>query len=188
MDHYQDLLILPDSEFSAPILLNALFAKLHRSFVRIDNRTVGISFPRVDPEKPHLGNILRLHGRAMDLARLMEADWRSGMRDHLEINDVAPVPVGCKYCRVKRVQVKSNAERLRRRYAKRHLEATAEEINRLIPDALEKRVHLPYLRLKSTSTGQSFRLFLRHEEPQSDMVAGGFNAYGLSETATIPWF
>ncbi|MET0043908.1 MAG: type I-F CRISPR-associated endoribonuclease Cas6/Csy4, partial [Candidatus Thiodiazotropha sp. 6PLUC3] len=30
MDHFQDLQILPDPEFSTPMLMNALFAKLHR--------------------------------------------------------------------------------------------------------------------------------------------------------------
>lgn len=33
MDHYLDIRVLPDPEFSAQTLLEALFAKLHRALV-----------------------------------------------------------------------------------------------------------------------------------------------------------
>lgn len=106
MDHFQDLQILPDPEFSTPMLMNALFAKLHRSFVKIENRSIGVSFPHVNPDKPSLGDILRLHGDSMDLLRLQEEDWQSGMWDHMKMKAITPVPDDCKFCRVKRVQVK----------------------------------------------------------------------------------
>jgi CRISPR-associated endonuclease Csy4 len=41
--------------------------------------------------------------------------------------------------------------------------------------------------LHSQSTGQPFRLFLDHR-PCDTASAGPFNTYGLSTTATIPWF
>ncbi|MCU7848977.1 MAG: type I-F CRISPR-associated endoribonuclease Cas6/Csy4 [Candidatus Thiodiazotropha sp. (ex Lucinoma kastoroae)] len=188
MDHFQDLKILPDPEFSTPMLMNALFAKLHRSFVKIDNRSIGISFPGADQDEPSLGNTLRLHGDSMDLLRLQEEDWQSGMRDHMKMKTIAPVPDDCQFCRVKRVQVKSSADRLRRRYAKRHQDVSADQIGSLFPDALEKKLQLPYLRLKSASTGQCFMLFISHDMPKNQMVSGDFNCYGLSEAATIPWF
>ena len=33
MDHYLDIRLLPDPEFPAPLLMNALFTKLHRALV-----------------------------------------------------------------------------------------------------------------------------------------------------------
>jgi CRISPR-associated endonuclease Csy4 len=188
MDHYQDLLILPDPEFQSSMLMNALFSKLHRSFVRLENKSVGISFPNVDNSKPTLGDILRLHGNAFDLLRLQEEDWQSGMRDHMQIKAIGPVPDGAQYCRVKRVQAKSSAERLRRRYCNRHIGVTMAEAEALIPDASEKRLQLPYLQIKSESTGQYFRLFLEHETQLTHAISGVFNSYGLSSTSTVPWF
>lgn len=188
MDHYQDLLILPDPEFKTTMLMNALFAKLHRAFVRLENTSIGISFPKANNSTPTLGDTLRLHGDALDLLRLQEEDWQSGMWDHMQIKAIGPVPEGSQFCRVKRVQAKSNAERLRRRYCSRHEGVTMEEAESLIPFSSEKRLHLPYLQLKSESTGQHFRLFLEHETELTQSVSGEFNSYGLSNTATVPWF
>lgn len=50
----------------------------------------------------------------------------------------------------------------------------------------EARTDLPWLNLRSLSTGQSFRLFIRHGELLSAPVVGMFSTYGLSATATVP--
>ena len=59
MDHYQDVRVLPDPEFSEPTLLSALFAKLHRALAAYGKGDIGISFPQMQ-RMP--GAILRLHG------------------------------------------------------------------------------------------------------------------------------
>lgn len=187
MDQYQDIKLLPDPEFSAPMLMNALFAKLHRALVAIDSTEIGVSFPGVDQKSPRLGDTLRLHGSISALKNLQAQDWLRGMRDHVEVAEVAPVPAGSGYCRVRRVQVKSSAERIRRRYFRRHPGVTESDAQGLIPDSVEKRVNLPYLQLKSDSTDQRFRLFVEHM-PQSQPVSGSFNSYALSTDATVPWF
>ncbi len=188
MDHYLDIKILPDPEFPAPILMNALFAKLHWLLVRLDTKTIGVSFPKVDQGHPNIGELMRLHGSAQGLEQLQSQSWLKGMRDHIEMSAITPVPDKAQHCRVKRVQVKSSVERLRRRYQKRHPGVTEKDAKGIYPDAVEKRTPLPYLQLKSESTGQQFRLFLEHQAPQQQVVAGEFNSYGLSSTATIPWF
>jgi CRISPR-associated endonuclease Csy4 len=43
------------------------------------------------------------------------------------------------------------------------------------------------LNVGSQSTGHRFRLFAEHK-PAPFPVVGTFNAYGLSSTATVPWF
>lgn len=188
MDHYQNIKILPDSEFPPHMLISALFAKLHRALVQLDSNAIGISFPKVDNGKPSLGNLLRLHGTATALQALEEQNWLMRMRDHIESGEVMPVPANAQHCRVKRVQAKSSAERLRRRYCKRHEGVTERDVAALIPDSVEETLSLPYLQLKSESTGQSFRLFIEHQMPQSQPVTGMFNSYGLSSQATVPWF
>ena len=188
MDHYLDFRLLPDPEFPAPVLMNALFSKLHRALVRIDNRAIGVSFPDVRSEKPSLGGCLRLHGTEEKLSALMNENWLTGMRDHIEQAEIAPVPGDMRHRRIRRVQPKSNAERLRRRYAKRHPDVSPEEIAKLIPESVEQRVKLPFLQLKSQSSGHAFRLFLEHAPLRDEPTEGEFNTYGLSARATVPWF
>jgi len=57
-----------------------------------------------------------------------------------------------------------------------------------IPDSAAETLHLPFVQLRSGSTGQTFRLFLCLGPAQPTPVSGEFNAYGLSQNATVPWF
>ncbi|MDX2053252.1 MAG: type I-F CRISPR-associated endoribonuclease Cas6/Csy4 [Polyangiaceae bacterium] len=186
MDHYLDLRVLPDPEFPASQLMSALFMKLHRVLARTSAGNIGVSFPAVNEDAPHLGNTLRLHGTAQAFELLMREPWLTGMRDHISIGGVAAVPSNVAYRRVRRVQAKSNVERVRRRQMKRHGWSDAEARER-IPRTAERTLSLPYLQLYSESTGHKFPLFLRHEAAESS-TPGVFNAYGLSDTATLPWF
>lgn len=188
MDHYQDILIRMDPEFPTPLLMNALFAKFHRALVQLRSTGIGVSFPSFDGSVPSLGDCLRVHGTVVALQTLHTKDWTAGMRDHVDLAEIAPVPSSTQHRKVRRVQVKSSAARLRRRFINRHVGVTERDVVALIPDSVEERVHLPYLQLKSESTGQSFLLFIEQEPVMAVSAAGEFNCYGLSRTATVPWF
>jgi len=187
MDHYQEISLLPDPEFPPQVLMNALFGKLHRVLVGLDSQSLGVSFPDQDQDRPSLGGRLRLHGSRADLERLAASDWLSGMRDHTFLAGIRPVPGRASHVVVRRVQAKSNPERLRRRLAKRR-GLSLEEARCLIPEATEQRLGLPFLTLRSHSTGHTFRLFIEHSQPQAGPVVGLFSQYGLSLGATVPWF
>lgn len=187
MDHYLDLQILDDPEFAAPQLMSALYNKLHRALVQLNSQHIGISLPKAKSHSAFLGKVLRLHGSAADLDALMCLSWLTGMRDHLAIGDLLPVPAQVQYRVVRRVQVQSNPERLRRRCIKRH-DVDVAEATRRYPDAVAKQLDLPFVVLRSQSTGQQFRLFIEQGELLASPVAGVFSAYGLSASASIPWF
>jgi CRISPR-associated endonuclease Csy4 len=187
MDHYVDIDVRPDPEFPAHQLISALYAKLHRALVVQASTHIGVSFPGVEVHVPHLGTRLRLHGDLETLTALLQSDWLSGMRDHVTLTPPAPVPPAAHHCVVQRVQVKSSPERLRRRLMRRH-DLDEQQARERIPDRFARLVHLPFVQLRSTSTGQSFMLFIDHGPLQSEAVPGDFNAYGLSQRATIPWF
>lgn len=187
MDHYLDIHIRPDPEFSAPQLMNALFAKLHRALVELKSDDIGVSFPGVDEKRPALGDTLRLHGTLNRLQTLMAQPWLNGMRDHLILGAPARVPTQVQYRSVSRVQSDSNPERLRRRLMRRH-SLSEEEARRRIPDNAARMLKLPFINLHSQSTGQHFRLFIRHGTVQSKTEPGKFSCYGLSPNATVPWF
>jgi CRISPR-associated endonuclease Csy4 len=202
MNHYVDIRLQPDAEFAPAMLMAALFTKLHKALVVGAHQDIGASFPQVQEAantaavKPsrtgahpryRLGLVLRLHGSAVALAALMASDWLRGMRDHVLCGPVQAVPAQHGYRTVNRVQVKSNPERLRRRQMRRH-GLTAEQAQARIPDSAAEMLDLPFLTLRSQSTGQTFRLFIRHGSLQDAPVLGEFGAYGLSPQTTVPWF
>jgi len=187
MDHFVDIDVRPDPEFPASQLMSALYSKVHRALVAQGASNIGVSFPGFDLTPPRLGMRLRLHGNQAALAALLASDWLMGMRDHVALTPPTRVPVDARHRAVRRVQVKSNPERLRRRLMRRH-DLDEQEARQRIPDEAVRFASLPFLQLRSTSTGQTFRLFIKHGLIQPSAVSGDFNAYGLSQGATIPWF
>lgn len=203
MDHYVDIRLQPDAEFAPAMLMAALFTKLHKALVAGAHQDIAASFPQVQEateESPaakpsrtgahppyRLGLVLRLHGTASALAVLIASDWLRGMRDHVLCGPVQAVPAIHGYRAVNRVQAKSNPERLRRRQMRRH-GLSAEQAQARIPDSATETLDLPFLTLRSQSTAQTFRLFIRHGPIQPEPVQGTFGAYGLSSATTVPWF
>lgn len=187
MDHYVDIEVRPDPEFAAPQLMSALYAKLHRALVTQGSNRIGVSLPDVDEQGPYLGTRLRLHGELAALSAMLASDWLTGMRDHVELTPPARAPDRVQHRVVRRVQVKSSPERLRRRLMRRH-DLDEHEALKRIPDETARFARLPFVQLRSASTGQNFRLFIDHGPLLTSAAPGDFNAYGLSRGATIPWF
>lgn len=185
--HYIDFEILPDPEFSQVFLLGALYSKVHRALVQMAATGIGVSFPQYSLQPRGLGRIMRLHGSEDDLSALLAIDWLRGMRDHVFSTGAVAVPAVAEHRRMERRQYKTNVDRLRRRRMRRRGEDYYQAAV-AIPDGVEEHPKLPYIQLRSSSTGQSFCLFLSLSEPESQVIDGTFNSYGLSRTATVPWF
>lgn len=184
MDHYLEIRLLPDPEFPVNVLMNALFSKLHRGLVAYGGQDVGVSFP--EHKHARLGQCLRLHGSTAALNALMACHWLTGMRDHCVTGVIQPVPESSIYRIVRRIQAKSNPERLRRRRITRG--ATEQQALSAIPDHVVEYLLLPFVTVTSRSTSQQFRLFIDHQPLLSQPIHGCFSAYGLSSSATVPWF
>ena len=187
MLHHIDIYLRPDPEFPAHMLLSALHAKLHRALVQLNTNKLGVSFPGYSERPAHLGSVMRIFGPATELAKLTANPWLAGMSDHVNVGELLPVPSTATHQKLTRVQAKSNPERLRRRHMKRHGLTEQQALER-IPDSTAETLNLPFLVLRSTSTGQTFRMFLRLEKSEMETISEDFNAYGLSPTATTPWF
>lgn len=187
MSHYLDIQLRPDPETTAHQLMAALYAKLHRALVLFQSDTIGVSFPGYVHVPAGLGPVLRLIAPEDDLRRLMEHDWLKGVRDHVDVSGLKPVPEACGYRGLRRIQAKSNPERLRRRQMRRH-GLTEEQARQRVPDSAAERLPWPFIQLRSASTGEQFRLYLRLDTDPADRLPGTFNTYGLSATATLPWF
>jgi CRISPR-associated endonuclease Csy4 len=183
MDTYIDIKLLPDPEFDEQPLMNALFSKLHRAIGASAPGKLGVSFPA---HGKRLGNHLRIHGALADITKLIEQTWLQGMKDYCQISEVCNVPANVKYRAVKRVQAKSAHNKRERSIRKGWL--TPEEALERIPESQQKKLTQPYIQMKSLSNGNPMRVYIEHGPILDNHIDGEFNAYGLSNQATIPWF
>jgi len=189
MDHYVDIQLLPDPEFLETMLMNELFSKLHRALGKHGQGKIGVSFPEHFKTPDHvktLGSQIRLHGGKEVLEEFMQTRWITGMTDYCRVSDVRPVPPQTSFCTVRRVQAKSAYNKRKRSVAKGWLDES--EARKHIPDSQQRMLDLPYAQLRSSSNGNMMRVYIEHGEPVRQPVVGSFSAYGLSSTATVPWF
>ena len=188
LSHYLDLQLRPDPETAPTQLLAAPYAQVHRALAAKGSTGIAVSFPGYSDQRHTLGERLRLHGSEAALQPWATGAWLGSLRDHVSSTAAPlPVPAHAAHRTLRRVQVKSSPERLRRRLMKRHQLSEAQARER-IPDSVGRMTDLPYVQLASTSTAQQFKLFLALGPAQSQPQAGDFNTYGLSATATVPWF
>lgn len=189
MDHYIDLRLRPDPDFPPPMLMSALYGRLHRALFDQDTNDIGVSFPdhKTGVRARTPGDRLRLHGQHQSLTQLMAQPWLAGMRELVETGDILPVPDGVLHRVVRRRQFKTGNDSQVKRYARRHA-IDLEEARARFARSNEPRITLPFVSLNSRSSQQRFALFIEHGEPQPTPVGGSFNHYGLSQGATIPWF
>ena len=189
MDHYVDIQVLPDPEFLETTLMNELFSKLHRALGKHGQGKIGVSFPdhfKTPDQVKTLGSRIRLHGSKKALEEFMQTQWIMGMTDYCRVSAVCPVPPRTSFCTVRRVQAKSAYNKRKRSVAKGWLDESEAQTH--IPDSQQRRLDLPYAQLRSLSNGNTMRVYIEHSKPVRQSVAGSFSAYGLSSTATVPWF
>ncbi|MEL7611409.1 type I-F CRISPR-associated endoribonuclease Cas6/Csy4 [Vreelandella titanicae] len=189
MDHYIDIRLRPDPDFATPMLMGALYNKLHRVLFDLQATDIGVSFPghKHGVRARTLGDHLRLHGTQARLGQLMGADWLTGMRDHTQVSEVLAVPANSQHFNVARKQFNMGSPSRAKRYAKRH-DISEDEAQQIYAKLAARRIELPFVQINSRSTQQRFSLFIEHGKPQEKPVAGSFNHYGLSPDATVPWF
>lgn len=187
LSHYIELRLRPDPEVTPTHLLAALYTRLHRALAEQGTTGIAVAFPDYSADRHTLGERLRLHGSEADLQPWATGQWLGSVRDHVSTTPLLSVPADARHRPLRRVQVKSSPERLRRRLMKRH-QLSEEQARERIPDNLARTTPLPYVQLASTSTAQQFRLFLALGAEQDPVHTGEFNAYGLSSTATVPWY
>ncbi len=187
MDHYQNVTLLPDPELTAPILMNALYSKLHKALCDLSTTQIGVSFPEADKT---LGTCLRLHSDAAALKRLASTDWVGAMSGYCSLGEIKPVPGNVNYRAVFRRQPTMSAAKLRRLAARGSI--TEAEFEGYMAKASQRQrrmcKQLPYVELVSGSTGQRHRRYIEQGALCETPTAGLFDQFGLSRGATIPWF
>ncbi len=184
MDYYIDLRLQADEEVPIYFIRNKVFAKLHKALFELDESTIGISFPNY---KTKLGDILRIHGDQSNLIVLQQKNWLGGLVGYCELSETLPIPEKVKgYRTVSRIRQNMSNSKLQR--LKKRGSITVEEMKRYEIKMVETFLPHPYLELESTSNGHKHRRYLQFGELVSEPVAGKFDSFGLSNTATVPWF
>lgn len=196
MKWYQDITLLPDAEANLGFLWHKVYQQIHLALA--DNKiaesqsAVAVSFPGYGSKQFPLGDKLRLFaGTQAQLEKMNINQWLSRLTDYTHVKPVKSAPeVINQHACFHRKQFKSNLlkEAARRaQYKGETLEVALAHFAHY-----EKESALPYINMTSLSmednnSPRNFKLFVARElfdEPQ----AGPFNCYGLSKTATVPWF
>ncbi len=183
MNHYIDILILPDPEFPATVLMNAIYSKFHKALCDLNSTTIGASFPKYAVT---LGDVLRIHGEESLLNDLLGLNWIGGMNGYCSISEILPVPSESKHRTVSRKQPTMSQSKLRRLVKRGTI--SEGEVKQYKAKMFGKGLDNPYIELKSASNGQKHRRYIEFGELLDAPVLGKFDQFGLSKTATIPWF
>lgn len=164
-------------------LTNVIYAKFHKALCDLGATGIGVSFPKY---KTTLGNVLRLHGSDSDLSVLQGNNWLGGMSGYCKVSDILPVPDTVQYRTVSRKQSTMTQAKLNRLIKRGSI--TEGEVKQYKAKMFDKGLDNPYVELKSGSNGHKHRRYIEFGELLTAPVLGEFDQFGLSKTATVPWF
>ena len=194
MKNYLDITLLPDADIALYFLWEKVYQQLHLALVETQGTNkqvkIGVSFPEYNRERFHLGSKLRLFAPSSDdLEAININQWLSRLTDYVHITSIRDVPETKVegYAHFKRLQLKSNNERLARRRVKRK-KVREEEANIYYKDRKEVYSRAPFIRIKSLSSDKQYRLLIDFEKAETLQTAKGFSTYGLSSKSTVPIF
>lgn len=195
MNYYLDITLLPDADISLYFLWEKVYQQVHLALVEAQHKqentqsTIGVAFPEYHMDRFHLGSQLRLLASSAEaLEQVNIKQWLLRLDDYVHIKSIREVPKRIEqYAYFKRLQVKSNNERLAKRKAKRK-GITEEEAHTYFKDRKEVYTRAPFIRINSQSSGKRYRLFILRVDAEGHEAGAGFSGYGLSATSTVPMF
>ena len=183
MNDYMDIRIKPDAEMRENVLLNKVYTKFHKALCDLKATDIGISFPKY---RVKLGEVIRIHASSDRLKELQMMNWLGGLSGYCDVSDILPVPEQVKYRVISRVQSNMTEAKLRRLMKRGSI--AAEEARAYKAKMFAQGMDNPYLELESRSNGHKHRRYLQFGELLDSYTEGEFDQFGLSKTASIPWF
>ncbi len=211
MEKYIDITLLPSAEVGHHFLWSKVYLQIHLGLVEMqdDDRKVpvGISLPEYNGESRWLGSKLRL--LAPDESTLMKLNakkWLNRLLDYVHLTQVREVPNRIQsYAIYKRQQPPRSLSKLKRTVIRKASREgiSPEEAHKQLEISLNNRARAakktevvidelpllktPFIQMKSLSSNQKFRLFIK-KEPAESKIAVGFTTFGLSNKSTVPEF
>jgi CRISPR-associated endonuclease Csy4 len=155
--------------------MNIKYSKLHKALFDLSADNIGVSFPSMN--KNTLGNVMRIHGDKKALSVLKDIFPYYLL---CEIEDVSP---DAEYCIYRRVKMNMSQSKLRRLLKRGTI--TTNNTKKYIEKMNKGKLDIPYLEIKSNSTGQIYRRYISCIKCNKNMN-GLFDFFGMSETKTVP--
>ena len=192
MKKYVEITLLNDAEIDLYFLWEKLYIQLHLALVETadDNGLVGVglSFPKYrDGNKPWLGDKVRIFADTEKVLESLNLDrWLDRLTDYIHVKKVKDVPENVDgYAFFKRLNDKSNQEKLARRRAKK-LEISLDDARAFFADQEIRQqpkrqvTQYPFVSVLSIHSGNKFPLTIVREDAIEASFNGGFSTYGLS--------
>jgi CRISPR-associated endonuclease Csy4 len=184
MESYLDIKMVADDDIPIYFIRNKVYTKLHKVLHTLKSTNIGVSFPNY---RLKLGDVIRLHAAESCLTELQATNWLGGLSGYCEMTDILSVPEKVEgYRTISRIQQNKTNAKLNR-LSKRNA-MPDDDIKSYKAKMFAESLDNPYLELQSKSTGEKYRLYIAFGELLEQEVPGEFNHFGLSKTATIPWF
>ena len=183
MNCYIDIHLKPDAELKEADLSAKVYAKFHKALVTLNTNKIAISFPKV---KHKLGLLYRLHGSETLLNDLQKLNWIGPLQGYCKISDITPIPKQVSYRIISVKRSNMSKAKLNRLIERGTIDKTGEKRYKI--KMLSQGFDNPYLDLLSSSSGEVYRKFFEFSDIVNSPVDGMFDTYGLSKTATVPWF
>ena len=183
MDHYIDVKIKPDAEMRGNVLLNKVYSKFHNALFSLKSTDIGVSFPKY---RIMLGDVMRIHASQSKLIELQSNDWLGELIGYCDLTNILPVPDILGYRSISRKQSTMSQSKLNRLLKRGSI--SQDDIKNYKAKMFQQGLNNPYLELESSSNGHRHRRYLAFSETQGEHINGEFDHFGLSKTATVPWF
>ena len=183
MDYYFDIKIEPDEEVPIYFIRNKIYSKLHKALSTLNATDIGASFPCY---KVKLGDVIRIHSSESRLTELQAMNWLGGLKGYCSVSSIQKIPVDVTHRNISRIQANMTEAKLKRLIKRGSI--SPEEAKNYKSKMFTKGLDNPYLELESSSNGHKHRRYLNFSEICESPSTGEFDSFGLSKTATVPWF
>lgn len=183
MNYYINLELKPDAEMRANVLLNTIYTKFHKALCDLSASNIGVSFPNYETT---LGTTMRIHGDQATLEDLQGLNWLGGIIGYCSVSEISDVPQGTKHRIVSRIQSSMSQSKLKRLVKRGSI--SDDEIKQYKAKMFTKSLDNPFIELTSGSNGEKYRRFFTFSELLDNPKTGEFDRFGLSNSATVPWF
>ena len=215
MNYYQDITFVSNTEINLGFIWQKVFQQVHIALVdngydivrkgedgretHLKKSKIGVSFPAYADKVFPLGNTLRLLAAEHALLEGLNIEkWLHRLQDYVSISSIKEVPDSVAYVGFRRNRIKGEMrlERSLQKKARHIADKFGVDFKKTLAELQESHVFekldLPYIQVESQSSAASerkprFKLFIDKIEYQHSQY-GEYDCYGLSKTATVPWF
>lgn len=189
LTHYFEITAIPHEELPQSAITSLVMQELHRILKDFDGK-IGLSFPDYQKQTITIGGRIRCFANLelLEKVKLKLSDKSS--TDYAILSEIHPVPQQIRgYLSYSRVQNKGSSDLRRKEKHMKQRGFSDDEITKVLSLKAQnqKPISLPHVHMTSSSTGQQFLLMIKEKQLEEN-IEGTFSSYGLSKTATVPYF